>query len=87
MVNLVAAGVETVRQQFPHEVRVIDHLRIPVGDGTYLSARVWLPEVAAAGTPVPAVIEYIPFRFTDFTAPRDQLIHPWFAGHGYASIR
>lgn len=46
----------------------------------------WLPE-AANERPVPAVIEYAPFRYRDFTYPRDALIHPWFAGHGYASIR
>ena len=37
--------------------------------------------------PVPAVIEYAPFRYRDYTAPRDALIHPWFAGHGFAALR
>ena len=55
-------------------------------DGTRLSARIWLPEDAEAD-PVPAIIEYIPYRHRDFTLPRDELIHPWFAGHGYAAIR
>ncbi len=88
MVNLVAADVATIEQvaTFPRRVRVVEDLRIPLSDGTRLSARMWIPEDAEAD-PVPAVIEYIPFRHRDFSAPRDQLIHPWFAGHGYASIR
>jgi hypothetical protein len=36
---------------------------------------------------VPAILEYIPYRKNDFTAQRDALMHPWFAGHGYAAVR
>jgi putative CocE/NonD family hydrolase len=55
-------------------------------DGVRLSARIWLPEDAAAD-PVPAILEYIPYRKNDATAVRDASIHPYFAGHGYASVR
>ncbi len=64
----------------------MDHMEIPLSDGTVLSARMWIADNAAE-SPVPAVVEYVPFRYRDFSAPRDSLIHPWFAGHGYASIR
>ena len=37
--------------------------------------------------PVPAILEYLPYRKNDFTAIRDSVRHPYFAGHGYASIR
>lgn len=88
MVNLIAASEDalTTVTAFPREIRVLDNVRVPLSDGIELSARIWLP-VDAEANPVPAVIEYIPFRYRDFTAPRDALIHPWFAGHGYASIR
>lgn len=88
MVNLVAASTEQlhIRDDFPHPVQVLPDIRIPLADGNWLHARAWLP-TDAASNPVPAVIEYAPFRHRDFTAPRDALIHPWFAGHGYASIR
>jgi putative CocE/NonD family hydrolase len=59
---------------------------IPTGDGTRLAARIWLPEDAERD-PVPAILEYIPYRKNDATAARDALIHPYFAGHGYASVR
>lgn len=88
MVNLVAADPANldICSDFPNTIRVVEDLRIPLSHGSRLSARMWLPENAES-CPVPAVIEYIPFRHRDFSAPRDALIHPWFAGHGYASIR
>ncbi|MBA1148984.1 CocE/NonD family hydrolase [Ectothiorhodospiraceae bacterium WFHF3C12] len=57
-----------------------------MSDGTELAARIWLPEDAEAD-PVPAILEYIPYRKRDHTRPRDELNHPYFAGHGYASVR
>ena len=59
---------------------------IPLSDGTRLAGRIWLPEDAWE-QPVPAVLEYIPYRKDDGTALGDSMNHPYFAGHGYASIR
>ena len=36
---------------------------------------------------MPAVLEYLPYRKNDGTVVRDALRHPWFPGHGYASVR
>ena len=71
---------------FEREVRMIPHVWIPLPDGVRLSARIWLPEDADA-RPVPAILEYIPYRKADFTAVRDSLNHPYLAGHGYACVR
>ena len=71
---------------FPHAVRAVDPLWIPLADGTRLAAKVWLP-TDAASRPVPAVLEYLPYRRRDFTAQRDALMHPYVAGHGYACVR
>lgn len=68
------------------EVRVLSQIRIPLSDGDYVSARVWLPTTAEAA-PVPAVLEYIPYRKNDMTASRDDTIHPVFAQSGYAAVR
>lgn len=57
-----------------------------MSDRTRLAARIWLPEDAEKN-PVPAILEYLPYRKNDFTALRDSIRHPYFAGHGYASIR
>ena len=72
--------------QFPHEIQVIDGATIELSDGIRLSAKIWLPKDANA-SPVPAILEYLPYRYQDGTAERDALTHPYFAGHGYASIR
>ena len=75
-----------VKKEFPHRVRVIEHTWITARDGCRLSAKIWLPEDADSH-PVPAILEYIPYRKRDFTAGRDALMHPYYAGHGYASVR
>lgn len=76
----------SVKTEFPRNIREIEHVWIPMKDGARLSARIWLPEDAEQD-PVPAILEYIPYRKNDFTALRDSIRHPYFAGHGYASIR
>lgn len=72
--------------EFPHAVRVIEHLWIPLADGVRLAARMWLPADAEAN-PVPALLEYLPYRKRDSTRLRDDPMHHYFAGHGYACLR
>jgi putative CocE/NonD family hydrolase len=72
------------RTDFPYPVRVIESMAIPLPDGTVLSAKAWLPDTA---TPMPAILEYLPYRKRDGTRTRDQGVHMYFAGHGYACIR
>jgi len=71
---------------FPKTVTEQTDMPVPLPDGTRLSARVWMPDDATE-TPVPAILEYLPYRKTDGTAVRDETMHPYFAGHGYACIR
>lgn len=75
-----------IAESLPHQIRSIEHVWITMADGVRLSARVWLPE-EAQGRPVPAILEYIPYRKRDYTRVRDSVMHPWFAGHGYAAVR
>lgn len=73
----------------PHQLHnIIEHadLRIPLPDGTVLSARVWMPEDSDR-QPVPAILEYLPYRKSDGTAARDQIMHPYFAERGYVCLR
>ena len=65
---------------------MIQHAPIPLSDGVTLSAMIWLPEDAEQN-PVPAILEYLPYRKRDGTTERDALTHPYFAGHGYACVR
>src|SRR6188472_2804121 len=70
----------------PRAVRAIEHTLIPLRDGTALAARIWLPQDAEQN-PVPAILEYLPYRKRDGTYERDALTHPYLAGHGYAGVR
>jgi uncharacterized protein len=70
----------------PRPVREIAHTWIPLADGTRLSARIWLPDDAERD-PVPAVLEYLPYRKHDGTVVRDSVRQPYLAGHGYAGVR
>lgn len=70
----------------PLAIREIENQWIPLSDGTRLAARIWLPEDAAE-RPVPAILEYLPYRKDDGTARGDALRHPYFASRGYAAIR
>ncbi|MFK4100927.1 CocE/NonD family hydrolase [Streptomyces sp. NPDC019531] len=72
-----------IRTSFPYDTAHED-VRILLPDRTRLYARVWRP---LTPEPVPAILEYLPYRLTDWTAPRDWQRHPWYAGHGYASVR
>ncbi|WP_050603694.1 CocE/NonD family hydrolase [Ruegeria sp. 6PALISEP08] len=64
-------------------VEIVENLWIHLPDGRQLAARVWLPETR----PAPAILEYLPYRKRDGTAPRDETTHPVFAEAGYACVR
>jgi len=78
--------MNTFRDVFPHTVREIENAWIPMPDGVRLAARIWLPADADV-SPVPAILEFIPYRKRDGMAHRDEMMHPWFSGHGYAAVR
>lgn len=78
--------MSTVRTSFPYPIRRLNNTWIPMKDGCQLAATLWLPE-GAEESPVPAVLEYLPYRKDDSRAVRDSSYHPYFAGYGYASIR
>ena len=59
-------------------------LWIPMADGVRLSARLWIP---TGLEPVPAVLEYIPYRKTDSYRAHDDAWGPTLAGYGIAYVR
>ena len=83
----VDGGTDVVsHDSLPRPIREIEHGWIPLSDGTRLAYRCWLPTDAEAN-PVPALLEYIPYCKRDGTSARDEAMHPYLAGHGYASFR
>ena len=59
---------------------------ITLTDGVRLAARIWMP-TGADQTPVPAVLEFLPYRRRDGTAARDESVYPEFAKMGIAGVR
>ena len=74
--------METI-SEFPYHVEIVQDW-IPLSDGTRLWMKAWRP---VTDSPVPVVLEYLPYRHGDWTAPRDHERHPYYAGYGYASVR
>ena len=72
--------------RFPQAVRVVENVLIPMPDGIRLAAKLWLP-AGAEKKPVPAIIEYVPYRKHEGTRTGDNSKHEYLAGHGYACIR
>ena len=68
------------------DIHEIEDMEIILSDGCRLSARVWMP-IDATAHPVPAILEYLPYRKRDGTCARDALTHPYFAKRGYACVR
>ncbi len=64
----------------------IENLYITLEDGRKLSAWVWMPD-GVNQNPVPAILEYLPYRKRDGTEPRDESTYPVFAAVGYAGVR
>ena len=72
--------------EFPREVQAREEgMWIPMSDGVRLAARIWLP-ADAERDPVPALLEYLPYRKRDMTRRRDEPLHHYFAGHGRACV-
>ena len=62
----------------PRKVRCIENVWIPMKDGVRLAGRVLLPD-DAEDHPVPALLEYIPYRKRDHTRLPDEATHPYLA--------
>jgi len=75
-----------IEHDLPADVREIEHLEIAMADGMRLAARIWMPADAEAA-PVPAILEYIPYRKNDKTLERDFARAPYMAARGYAYVR
>ncbi|GAA2612901.1 CocE/NonD family hydrolase [Streptomyces axinellae] len=69
----------------PYDIKE-EQITVPLPDGTRLSGRLWRP-TCSDQEPLPAILEYIPYRQRDLTSVRDSVHHPYLAGHGYVCAR
>lgn len=70
------------------EIEKVYDIRIPLPDGNYIHAHAWTPKRAFDNLEksYATLIEYIPYR-TDVTVIRDSIRHPYYADHGFISMR
>ncbi len=68
------------------KIKEIHHDVIPLPEGIRLAYRAWLP-ADADQHPVPAILEFLPYRKNDGTIVRDEITMPATAKQGYACIR
>ncbi|WP_026988236.1 CocE/NonD family hydrolase [Fodinicurvata fenggangensis] len=74
-----------IETDFPREV-FEEETWMTLPDGCRLALRIWRPKDSDQ-YPVPAIMEYLPYRKRDLTAERDVGMHAYWAGHGYAGVR
>jgi hypothetical protein len=74
------------RDRYRATTRTVETVWIPLSDGRRLAARLFLPKTADK-SPVPVIMEYIPYRRRDNTRLGDDEMHLWFAANGYAVAR
>ncbi|QEX14992.1 hydrolase [Hypericibacter terrae] len=79
-------NAEPIIRDVSDKIDVIELAWIPMSDGRRLAARLWMPKDALRN-PVPAVLEYIPYRRRDGSRARDEEMHPWVAAQGYVCAR
>mgnify|MGYP003625870923 CR=1 FL=1 len=68
------------------KVKHIHHAMLLLPDGTQLAYRAWLPNNTDQ-QPVPAILEFLPYRKNDGTIVRDEITMAQTAAHGYACVR
>ena len=86
-VTVTARSTAAVRTEFPHaDSRDRERVDSALRRDTARRPASGSPSMPSQH-PVPAILEYLPYRKDDGTALADALQHPYFAGHGYASVR
>ncbi|KAI3633628.1 hypothetical protein MIR68_008575 [Amoeboaphelidium protococcarum] len=77
-----------------YRVRVIENMWIPLSDGNWLAARVWMPETSGDNHDLqqseekfPAILEYLPYGKRHGTAHRDEETCHYVAKYGFIYLR
>src|SRR3546814_16547028 len=63
-------GSMRIAEEFPCRFTETEDCWIPLPDGVRLAAKLWLPE-GAHEKPVPTILEVLPYRKHDQSAPRE----------------
>ncbi|MBK9608627.1 MAG: CocE/NonD family hydrolase [Betaproteobacteria bacterium] len=70
----------------PRKVREVANVFVPMAGGDRIAVRLFLPEDAETN-PVPAILDFFPYRKSDFSCWRDSRNYGYMATQGYACIK
>ena len=73
----------TIVRDFPHAVRVIENVWVPLPEAPGWRPRSGCPDDAET-RPGAGRVRVPPYRKGDGTASRDEVMYRYLAGHGYA---
>ncbi|CAF1082531.1 unnamed protein product [Rotaria sordida] len=80
-----------IRTEFPYKVEKLTQVSIPVDHDIKLAATIWMPQnnniQSVDEEKFATILEYIPYRKSDWTSRRDEIRLKYFSGFGYVSIR
>ena len=87
-VSHAASAADQTPWQLPKKrpFTVIENQWIPLRDGSRLASRIWLPQ-GSESSPVPVVLEYLPYRKRDVMRQRDSHWAEAFVPYGFAFAR
>ncbi|CAF3607308.1 unnamed protein product [Rotaria sp. Silwood1] len=80
-----------IRSEFPYKVEKLTQVSIAVDDNIQLAATIWMPrndnDQSINEEKFPSILEYLPYRKSDWTSTRDEIRLKYLSGFGYVSIR
>jgi predicted acyl esterase len=87
LVSVISIAAATVPPSTPTFGARVEKTWIPMKDGVRLAVTLYMPTGARVGERFPALLEYLPYRKDDGTAPDDYGTHTYFAKRGYVGAR
>ena len=86
----LSANTRKPKEEIASEIQnfiEIENEFINLPNGPRLAARIWMPSTASIKKPIPAILEYIPYRKRDSYRESDDRMQPLLARYGYAVVR
>ncbi|CAF3562233.1 unnamed protein product [Adineta steineri] len=81
----------SIRTEYPYIIEKFSSITVLLNDGIKLAATIWMPknknEEIRKEEKFATILEYLPYRKSDWTSIRDEIRLKYFSGFGYVSLR
>ncbi|CAF4835932.1 unnamed protein product [Rotaria sp. Silwood1] len=81
----------SIRNEYPYIIEKYSSITIELEDNIKLAATIWMPknrnEELRKEEKFASILQYLPYRKSDFTSHRDEIRLKYLSGFGYVSIR